>query len=75
VILRRRELLDLQWRDVDLELGEICISGSAAAIARRRIEGTTKSGQLAPLASTPKLRTCFRIIASTGPRSGKKPLP
>ena len=42
---RRGELLNLRWRDIDLEDGEVRITGSAAVIAGRRIEGTTKSGR------------------------------
>lgn len=41
---RRGELLHLRWRDIDLGAAEVRISGSAAVIAGRRIEGTTKSG-------------------------------
>lgn len=32
-------------RDVDLDLGEVRITGSAAVIAGQRVEGTTKSGR------------------------------
>ncbi len=42
---RRGELLDLRWRDVNLDLGEVRITGSAAVISGQRIEGTTKSGR------------------------------
>lgn len=42
---RRGELLNLRWRDVDLDAAEIRITGSAAFIAGKRIEGTTKSGR------------------------------
>jgi len=42
---RRGELLNLRWRDVDLDLAEVRITGSAAVIAGQRIEGTTKSGR------------------------------
>ena len=42
---RRGELLNLRWQDVDLELSEVRISGSAAVLAGQRIEGTTKSGR------------------------------
>lgn len=42
---RRGELLNLRWRDIDLDLGEVRISGSTAVIAGQRIEGTTKSGR------------------------------
>lgn len=42
---RRGELLNLRWRDIDLDRAEIRISGSAAVIAGQRIEGTTKSGR------------------------------
>jgi integrase len=42
---RRGELLNLRWRDIDLDLAEVRITGSAAVIAGRRIEGTTKSGR------------------------------
>ncbi len=33
------------WRDIDLDLGEVRITGSAAVIGGQRIEGTTKSGR------------------------------
>ncbi|MGE5288131.1 MAG: tyrosine-type recombinase/integrase [Micromonosporaceae bacterium] len=42
---RRGELLNLRWRDIDLDLGEVHITGSAAVVAGQRIEGTTKSGR------------------------------
>ena len=42
---RRGELLNLRWRDVDLDLAEVRITGSAAVIAGQRVEGTTKSGR------------------------------
>jgi site-specific recombinase XerC len=34
-----------QWHDIDLDLGDVRITGSAAVIAGQRIEGTTKSGR------------------------------
>jgi integrase len=42
---RRGELLNLRWRDIDLDLAEVRITGSAAVIAGQRIEGATKSGR------------------------------
>ncbi len=42
---RRDELLNLRWRDIDLDLAEVRITGSAAVIGGQRIEGTTKSGR------------------------------
>lgn len=42
---RRGELLNLRWRDIDLDAAEIRITGSAAVISGERIEGTTKSGR------------------------------
>jgi integrase len=42
---RRGELLNLRWRDIDLEAPELRITGSAAVIGGKRIEGTTKSGR------------------------------
>jgi integrase len=42
---RRGELLNLRWYDIDLDHGEVRITGSAAVIAGQRIEGTTKSGR------------------------------
>src|SRR6266478_6152283 len=41
----RGELLNLRWHDIDLDHGEVRITGSAAVIAGQRIEGTTKSGR------------------------------
>ncbi len=41
---RRGELLNLRWRDVDLENGTMEIRGTAAVIEGRRVEGTTKGG-------------------------------
>jgi integrase len=42
---RRGELLNLRWRDIDLAAREVRISGSAAVVAGKRIEGTTKTGR------------------------------
>jgi integrase len=42
---RRGELLNLRWRDLDLDAAEVRITGSAAVIGGQRIEGTTKSGR------------------------------
>ena len=42
---RRGELLNLRWRDIDLDAPEVRITGSAAVIAGQRIEGTTKNGR------------------------------
>ena len=42
---RRGELLNLRWRDIDLDLAEVRITGSTAVIGGQRIEGTTKSGR------------------------------
>ncbi|MEV1249976.1 site-specific integrase [Nonomuraea sp. NPDC049750] len=42
---RRGELLNLRWRDVDLDKPQIHITGTAAVIDRQRVEGTTKSGR------------------------------
>jgi integrase len=42
---RRGELLNLRWRDIDVDAPEVRITGSAAVIAGQRIEGTTKSGR------------------------------
>jgi integrase len=42
---RRGELLNLRWHDIDLDLAEVRITGSAAVVAGQRIEGTTKSGR------------------------------
>jgi integrase len=39
---RRGELLHLRWSRVDLEAGEVTISGSAAVVDGRRVEGSTK---------------------------------
>ena len=42
---RRGELLNLRWRDIDLDLAEVHVTGSTAVIGGQRIEGTTKSGR------------------------------
>jgi len=42
---RRGELLNLRWRDLDLDLAEVHVTGSAPVIGGQRIEGTTKSGR------------------------------
>ena len=42
---RRGELLNLRWRDLDLDAAEVRITGSAAVVGGERIEGTTKSGR------------------------------
>lgn len=41
---RRGELLNLRWPDVDLNAGQISITGSTGVVAGERIEGATKSG-------------------------------
>lgn len=41
---RRGELLYLRWADIDLDAGQIKISGSTGVVAGERIEGATKSG-------------------------------
>ena len=43
--MRGCEIKQLRWRDIDLDAPEIRITGSAAIIAGKRIEGTTKSGR------------------------------
>jgi len=42
---RRGELLNLQWKDIDLDGKKITITGSTAVIAGERVNGTTKSGR------------------------------
>jgi integrase len=42
---RRGELLNLCWKDVDLDGKKITIAGSTAVIAGERVNGTTKSGR------------------------------
>jgi integrase len=42
---RRGELLNLRWSDVDLDAGDMHISGTATVIDGQRVEGTTKSGR------------------------------
>ena len=42
---RRGELLNLRWRDIDLDGKKIIITGSTAVIAGERVNGTTKSGR------------------------------
>lgn len=42
---RRGELLNLRWADVDLDAATINIRGTAAVIAGKRVEGTTKGGR------------------------------
>lgn len=42
---RRRELLNLRWKDIDLDGKKITITGSTAVIAGERVNGTTKSGR------------------------------
>jgi integrase len=42
---RRGELLNLCWKDVDLDGKKITITGSTAVIAGERVNGTTKSGR------------------------------
>ena len=67
---RRGELLNLRWRDVDLDLGEVRITGSAAVIAGQRIEGTTKSGRSRTVSIDPALCRSSKITASARPRNG-----
>ena len=42
---RRGELLNLRWKDIDLDGKKITITGSTAVIAGARVNGTTKSGR------------------------------
>jgi integrase len=42
---RRGELLNLRWRDIDLENKKLTITGSTAVVAGERVNGTTKSGR------------------------------
>ncbi len=42
---RRGELLNLRWRDIDLDLAEVRITGLSAVIAGQRIKAPTKSGR------------------------------
>ncbi|MET8161812.1 tyrosine-type recombinase/integrase [Sphaerisporangium sp. NPDC005289] len=42
---RRGELLNLRWRDIDLDVPEVRIKGSSSVIDGKRVEGTTKSGR------------------------------
>ena len=42
---RRGELLNLRWKDIDLDGKKITITGSTAVIAGERVKGTTKSGR------------------------------
>ena len=42
---RRGELLNLRWKDVDLDGKKITITGSTAVIGGERVNGTTKSGR------------------------------
>jgi integrase len=42
---RRGELLNLKWKDIDLDGKKITITGSTAVIAGERVNGTTKSGR------------------------------
>ena len=42
---RRGELLNLRWKDVDLDGRTITITGSTAVIRGERVNGTTKSGR------------------------------
>ncbi|MET9241369.1 site-specific integrase [Nonomuraea sp. NPDC003709] len=42
---RRGELLNLRWRDIDLEGKRITIKGSVGVVEGQRVEGTTKSGR------------------------------
>jgi len=42
---RRGELLNLRWKDIDLDSKKITITGSTAVIGGERVNGTTKSGR------------------------------
>ncbi|SET81720.1 site-specific integrase [Nonomuraea wenchangensis] len=42
---RRGELLNLRWRDIDLDGKRITIKGSVGVVEGQRVEGTTKSGR------------------------------
>lgn len=45
VVGRRGELLNLRWKDIDLDGKKITITGSTAVIAGERVNGKTKSGR------------------------------
>jgi integrase len=42
---RRGELLNLRWKDIDLDDKRLTITGSTAVIAGERVNGSTKSGR------------------------------
>jgi integrase len=67
---RRGKLLNLRWHDIDLDHGEVRITGSAAVIAGQRIEGTTKSGRSRIVSIDPAPCRYSEITASAGPRNG-----
>ena len=50
---RRGKLFDLRWRDIDLDLAEVRITGSAVVIGGQSHLGTTKSGRSRTLSIDP----------------------
>ena len=42
---RRGKLLNLRWKDIDLDGKKLTVTGSTAMIAGERVNGTTKSGR------------------------------
>jgi integrase len=50
---RRGGLLNLRWRDIDLDVPEVRITGSAAVIAGQRIEGTRQGAGRCPSTRPP----------------------
>jgi hypothetical protein len=47
-------LLNLRWRDVDLDTAEVRITGSAAVIGGQRVEGRPRAAGPAPSVPTPE---------------------
>lgn len=52
-------------RDVDLDLGEVRITGSAAVIAGQRVEGTTKSSRSRTVSIDARLHDLRHVQATT----------
>jgi integrase len=66
---RRGELLNLRWKDIDLDGKKITITGSTAVIGGERVNGTTKSGRTRVVSIDDETVAVLRSARPTRPPS------